>query len=167
MPSSRNGGGLYDFNVILFIIPPYIEIDNFSIGGVSVDWDMFFNKIRIIEFTGVIIASLMLMGILLAAGIHGRLIMGALIYLISVFVDYMVAMGLKILSIEKSYNTKLYTMLGLIITIIIIAISALKFTALYSWKFYLFPVYFALWFIYLKYRIMVFGFKMAGLDKER
>jgi hypothetical protein len=99
-------------------------------------------------------------GLLLAVLGQSKAVSALLICLIAVFISYISTLGLYIVYIWEKYNLKLLKLLDWIITIVIGFLFGYKFVSLFHYSILAFLIYFVIWFVYIRYRTMVF--KNAG-----
>lgn len=113
------------------------------------DWNIFLRRIKLLEFIAIFIAALIFTGMMLIFSDHIKFAPAMVIYLMSVFIDYIFTIGIMMLQADGGNSKNRTNLLRRGITLFIMLFSAYKFCSLFNNKIYVFPLYAALWFIYI------------------
>lgn len=120
------------------------------------DWNIFLRRIKLLEFTAVLIVFLVFAGIMLILNARAGYISAMLVYLMSIFLDYIFTSGILLLQEHGHNDRKQTALLKSGITLFIILFSGYKFSSLFNYKMYAFPLYAALWYLYIRYKRYIF-----------
>lgn len=143
-------------HVILFAYSPYIKLKNgYLYGEYMEDWNILLRKMKLLEFTAALIISLIFTGMILILNAHFKLAPAILIYLMSIFIDYIFTIGILLLQGHRCHGRG-YTALQCVITLFIMFLSGYKFCSLLKYKIFVFPLYAVLWFLYIRYKRQLF-----------